>query len=183
MKSFAIVMVVLLVIACVAVFIRDYVKTKRANEEQAKLEYETKLEKAYKKETFALGMDKRYSEYQDFSHVVPNLLTINLEAYEENQPDAQKVTIEDVRNFLADEYDADGNLRVLNQPQNISDYIDWYWSGGDTYTRNYASYLSKYKDDHQDKYQDVSVYEMDLELLNNLIDDFKNCPNKEDYVH
>ena len=151
-----------------------------ANEETVSQE---ELEKLYKKETFALGMDKRYPEYQDFSHVVLNLLTINLEAYEENQPDAQKVTIEDVRNFLADEYDADGNLRVLNQPQNISDYIDWYWSGGDTYTRNYASYLSKYRDDHQDKYQDKSVYEMDLELLNNLIDDFKNCPNKENYEH
>lgn len=170
----AILTTIILIIGCVCVkYYLDYIHEKEA-------EQKAYIEAQYRSETYAFGMEQA-STYKDFSNVNINILILKLAAYKHFEPDASALSIEDVKDFLASEYDEDGNLRVLNQPKNIRGYINWYYFlGGDSYYREYLVYLTQYQRD-QSKYQDVDLFTTDIDVLNRLIEDFTNCPNREDY--
>jgi hypothetical protein len=45
----------------------------------------------------------------------------------------------------------------------------------------YRYYLSNYQNDNLEKYSSKSTEELDEELLCELIEEFENCPNREEY--
>ena len=170
----AILTTIILIIGCVCVkYYLDYKHEKDA-------EQKAYIEAQYRSETYAFGMEQA-STYKDFSNVDINILTMYLAAYKHFEPSAPELSIEDVKDFLSSEYDGDGKLRVLNQPKNISEYITWfYFLGGASDCDGYIIYLMQYQRD-QSKYQDVDLFTTDIDVLNRLIEDFTNCPNREDY--
>lgn len=141
--------------------------------------YQAELKILYEHANFALGM-KAYDSYKDFSYVDVNSLIMKLAAYKHFNSDVE-ISIDDVKNFLSSECDEKGEPYVLNPPENISNYIMWYvWRNGDYLTTEYYIFLSRFQDDNVDKYPQ-NAYILDEDLLNELIEDFENCPNKEDY--
>lgn len=168
--------VVLFICLCVGKYIAD----QKAKEVERQAERQKHIETLYGYETFALGMDQ-YHCYKDFSNVDVNRLTLKLAAYKHFAPEAPSLTIDEVQDFLSEEYDENGELRVLNQPDNIRQYVNWYvWGGGDLCYQNYLTYLTLYCNDSE-KYKDIKMFSTDLETLNSIIDDFTNCPNRADY--
>lgn len=139
----------------------------------------SELETLYSHETYALGMDQ-YDCYKDFSYVNVNRLILNLAAYKYFN-EGVEISVEDVKEFIDSKYDENGELYVLNPPENIADYIEWYWNGGDVLTVKYRYYLANYQNDNVEKYSSKSAEELDEELLWELIEDFENCPDKEEY--
>jgi hypothetical protein len=169
-----IVLILLLVLIAIVILQRENLK----KEEQFKKE----LELLYEDETFSLGMDT-YNCYKDFSYVNVNVLIINLAAYKHFK-DGEEITVEEVKTFLSSEYDENGELYVLNPPDDIAKFIKWYRTGGRSLTDKYFIYLCRYQDDHSDKYSLKGITMLDVNMLYELIEDFENCPNREDYeVH
>ncbi|WP_026653914.1 hypothetical protein [Butyrivibrio proteoclasticus] len=144
------------------------------------IEQRKQIAQLYKHDNNAFGIESSL-EYRDFSYVDVNLLTLHIAVYEDNNPDAAEVTIHDIEDYLSSEYDEKGKLRVLNQPKNIADFVLWYSYVGTGHTLDLISCLRNYSKDHYDKYQDIGIFEMDIDMLNELIDDYRNCPNKDDY--
>ncbi len=147
--------------------------------DQYKEQRDTELKTLYSHETYALGMEQ-YDCYKDFSYVNVNRLILNLAAYKYFN-EGVEISVEDVKGFLDSEYDENGELYVLNPPENIADYIEWYWNGGDALTVKYRYYLTNYQNDNIEKFSSKNAVELDEELLYELIEDFENCPNREDY--
>lgn len=147
--------------------------------DQYKEQLNKKLETLYSHETYALGMEQ-YDCYKDFSYVNVNRLILNLAAYKYFN-EGVEISVEDVKEFLDSEYDENGELYVLNPPENIAKYIEWFWNGGDVLMVKYRYYLSNYQNDNLEKYSSKSPEELDEELLCELIEEFENCPNREEY--
>lgn len=173
---FVMIGIVLFIILSIFASVGMY-KYKQKKEE----EYNAELARLYKHETFALGMDT-YDCYKDFSYVDVQILIIKLAAYKHYENEVE-ITVEDVKEFLSSEYDENGNLYVLNPPDNIAKYIDWYWSGGDSLVRMYLLYLYHFQDDNTEKYTGKGITILDEELLYELIDEFEKCPNREEYEY
>lgn len=141
-----------------------------------------KLKKLYERQNFAfcMDMDPYYKEFSD-EHI--KILIVDLAAYEEDTQTTDVVTVEDVKEYLSSEYTKDKKLAVLNKPSNIEAYIDWFWSGGDRYSEKYDFWLGHYMDDHPDEYNYGSATVLSEEELYELINKFKNCPDKEKYEY
>lgn len=166
---------VALVVLCAYKGISVLENNKRNNEVDTDI-----LEKEYWYQSVAFGMEPSRC-YQDFSHVSINMLYINLAAYYYCDDNAD-VTVEQIEDYLYSEYDENGKLKVLNQPLNISNYIDWYWSGGDEASREYISWLFRYQQDHKDVYGVGELTEIDEKELCNMIDEFNSCPDQDIYL-
>ena len=149
---------------------------KEKDRQQAKIEY------LYSRQNFAfdMGTDKCFKG-SDEVHMKP--IIENLAAYEEDTQTYGRISIDDVFDYLSSEYNENGELAVLHMPENIEAYIDWFWSGGSQICIDYDMWLYNYQRDHLDKYGDGSVFDMSEETLYELIDDFKNCPDKEKYKY
>ena len=144
-------------------------------------EYEARLAKLYKEETYAMGMEQS-TYYKDFGAVYINVLTLELASYRDKNPGVN-ISIDDIQDFLSEEFDDRGKPRVLNPPDNIADYIKWFNHGGRQYTDEYILYLMHYMNDHQDEYTHVDLYYADLETLNKIIEEFNNCPDRSKYEY
>ena len=142
-----------------------------------------KLKKLYEHQSYAFSMGM-YPDYKDFSEVNVKILIIELAAYQEDTQTTDVVTVEDVKKYLSSEYVKGKKLAVLNKPSNIEAYIDWYWgSGGERYCQEYWHWLENYMREHPDKYENDTVTLLSEEELYDLIDKFKNCPDKEKYEY
>jgi hypothetical protein len=172
-KKFCAIMASLLVIAIFAVFI-GYKEWQKIEEQ-----YNTKLKWAYQNETRAFAMD-RSDCYKDYSYVDVNSLIINLASYKHFKNEVD-ISVEDVKEYLSSEYDDNGEPYVLNPPENIAKYIRWFSYGGSSLTGRYFIYLCNFQDDNIEKYSRKGLTILDEDLLYELIEDFENCPNREDY--
>ena len=172
LKCIAILLVISLISACAY-----HIYGVRKEKENAQ------LKKLYEHQSFAFCMGM-YPDYKNFDEVDVLLLIEHLAAYEEDTQTTDIVTVEDVKKYLSSEYTKDKKLAVLNKPSNIEAYIEWYWwSGGDMYWQKYDSWLCNYIRDHGDKYENDYDPFLSEETLYELIDDFKNCPDKEKYKY
>ena len=149
--------------------------------QEKEAEYTKLVETMYEYETYALWLG-RAKYYKDFSHANINLLTISLAAYRYYDPSAPSLTIEDIKDFLSDEFYENGELRVLNPPENIDNYIEWFVLRDDgNLSGEYRIFLMHYQREHEE-YKNIDIYTTeDIETLNNLIEEFDNCPDKEMY--
>ena len=140
------------------------------------------LEKLYERQNFAFCMDMN-PYYQPFNEEHVLSLIENLAAYEEDTQTEEPVTVDDVKKYLKSEYTLLGKPAVLNMPNNIKNYIVWFWTGGERYRQKYDLWLFNYILDHPDKYENDYDPFMSEKTLYELIDDFKNCPDKEKYKY
>ena len=86
---------------------------------------EVKLEILYKWQNKAFLMNCNHKErlgYLSADNSDLQELAIYLHIYNNMQTNYQ-LTIEDVLNYLSEEYDSEGNLRVYSQPKEIENYI------------------------------------------------------------
>jgi hypothetical protein len=167
--------VILLVISLVSFGIYHIYDVRKAKED-------AKLKKMYEHQSYAFNMGL-YPVYKDFSEVDVYYLILDLAAYAEDTQTTDIVTVEEVKKYLSSEYTKDKKLAVLNKPSNIEAYIDWFWSGGQNYSDEYSLWLGHYMDDYPDEYKDGSATVLSEDELYELIDKFKNCPDKEKYKY
>lgn len=167
---FATIIITVFVVIIIILLNRDRIKREE--------EFKRELELLYEDETFALGMDT-YNCYRDFSYVDVNWLIISLASY--NHYTKEELSVEEVKDFLSSEYDDNGELYVLNPPEKIAKFIIWSKSGGRSLTGEYYIHLCRFQDDNSEKYTLKSALIMDEEKLYELIEDFENCPNREEY--
>lgn len=140
------------------------------------------LENKYWHEGVAFGMNNPSTSYQDFSHVSVNGLIIRLASYSYNI-DNVDITVGDIKEFLSSEYDEQGKPRVLDPPQKIAEYFDWYWNGGGYEAADeYRSWLLRYHLYYKDQYGGDELNKMDEDSLYKMIDDFNSCPDKDIYM-
>ena len=151
---------------------------------QKKLENERRLlEIMYERQSVALGkgMSKEFVGISDYSK--DNIITLRfyLAAYEEAVGSEDVPTVEEVKQYLSDKYDENGELAIVTRPKNLDQYFDWFWNGGELYTHYYDDWVRDYRKDHLDKYGDKGKYDMPEEQVVLLLDDFKNSPEKNKY--
>ena len=139
------------------------------------------LQHDYYHQNIAFGMENASRNYQDYSYVSVNSLIINLATYC-FYVEGVDITVEDIEEFLSSEYDENEQLKVLNPPQKIGDYLEWYWTGGDEATREYLSWLFRYQLDHKDVYGADDLLEIDEKSLCKMIDEFNSCPDQDIYL-
>ena len=87
-----------------------------------------RLEIAYNRQNEAFEMDCNGEDrrhYLDAQKSRLNVLAVDLHVYNHIQ-DKYLLTVDEVVNYLSDEYDSEGNLRVYSRPENIEDYINCY---------------------------------------------------------
>lgn len=149
-------------------------KKNRDERMQAYLEYKYKRQSV----AFTIGLE---NDYKDFSYVSVSSLKIILAAYK-NSDENVELTVEDIKEYLSSEYDEKGKLKVLYPPQEIDDFIDWYWAGGDEIYSEYLLGLTRYNIDHEDIYGNVEFSDMDEILLDKMIEEFNSCSDKDVYM-
>ena len=141
------------------------------------------LEVRYERQSVALGMgmSKEFVGINEYSE--DNFITLSyyLAAFEEAVGADDVPTVEEVKQYLSDEYDENGELAILNRPRNLNQYFDWFWNGGELYTQYYTDWVRDYRKEHSDKYGDLDKYDMTEEQAMSLLEDFKNCSDKLDY--
>lgn len=87
--------------------------------------YDRNLELLYMDASYPFAMQKDTC-YRDYSYVNEKNLIINLASYKDSNVDSG-ITLEEVKDFLSSEFDENGNPKILTPPDNISNYIFWYW--------------------------------------------------------
>ena len=151
---------------------------------QKKIDSERRLiEIKYERQSvaFGKGMSKEFVSINDYSE--DNMITLRyyLAAYEEAVGSDDVPTAQDVKQYLSDKYDENGNLAILDRPKKLQKYIDWFWNGGELYADYYDDWVRAYRKDHLDKYGDLGKYDMTEEQVVMLLEDFKNCSEKLEY--
>lgn len=68
-------------------------------------------------------------EYADYSVVREDKLYLQMMAY--NHCMNKELTFDDFKEFLSEEKNKDGTLRIESGYENISDYVDWFRGGGE----------------------------------------------------
>ncbi|MEE3469837.1 MAG: hypothetical protein VZR24_04150 [Butyrivibrio hungatei] len=167
--------IIMLVIGLVSFGIYHMYGVRKAKED-------AKLKKMYERQNFAFCMDMD-PYHKEFNGEYVKSLIKHLAAYEEDTQTTDVVTVENIKEYLSSEYNKDKKLAVLNKPSNIEAYIDWFWSGGDRYAEEYSFWLSNYMEEHPDEYKDGAATVLSEEELYELIDKFKNCPDKIKYEY
>lgn len=134
-KKSAKIIVVLLGIIAVTIVMLFYHAERRARKEWAQ---QGLLAIDYRRQNGALpiasGYPFRAEYYMNYDAVDEAELYVYLAAYNEdiqsNEGEGQELTLEDFKDYLASEYNADGSLRIQEGYENIRAYVDWYWTYG-----------------------------------------------------
>lgn len=81
-----------------------------------------------------------------------------------------QLTVDEVLDYLSEEYDVNGNLRVYSQPENIKDYIGWEIHIGHEMADNFRGYFIDYLKINSNK----SLTEMSYEELVDALGEYQN---------
>lgn len=171
-KAIILIMIVL-VIALLSGFIGFKIYANNKEKEKAR------IARKYEKQNYAFGMamDPFYKGYNDIN---PTWLLIRLSAFREDTDKQTSITTKDIEDYLENEYDASGNLAVLNPPENIQIYLKWFWSGGGSYISDYYDWLRNYLFDYGENYSNHSASQLSEEEFKRFIEEFDNSPYKEE---
>ena len=98
-----------------------------------------------------------------------NRIFVDLYVYNGSQK-KYNISINDVVDYLCKEYDSNGKKRVYYIPQNINDYIAWYYNGGEDKIWSFCKGFNKYLlANGYEMYWDISYEEVVVAL-----DEYKN---------
>ena len=165
-KKVVISLCIIFLFVCITIIGIKTVQIKK--ESETKIKEQKELEMLYYKQNtaFELGdLDKRYC-YYGTNELKLNVLIVHLCAYNSAQ-NKYKVTVDDVINYLNDEYDSYGKPRIYSQPENIKAYIYWNIRYGNDAITKYGDAFNDYLDEHgysNHFYRDMS-YEEVVEAL------------------
>lgn len=95
-----------------------------------------KIVAAYKIQNELFAIDKDVAEicyintFNSADYVDLSMLEIMLHVYNNDcsTDPSDKISVDEVLNYLEDEYDADGELKILNFPEKFEKYKTWYLS-------------------------------------------------------
>lgn len=141
----------------------------KKNKEEKKV-----LESLYYRQNTAFelcgNLNKRRS-YHSANELRLNRIVVDLYVFNNIQSEYQ-VTVDDVIDYLSEEYDSSGKLKVYFVPQNIKEYIEWYLSGGDDTIWNFGKGFNKFLlSTNKDFYWDIN-YDETVDAL----EKYKNDP-------
>lgn len=164
---------ILVILTCIAIISSilafNYVQAKQAKQQ-------AEIEKMYERQNVAFAMERK-NYYKSYKEVDVAGLVERLAAYTKETRIDHDISPKDIEAYLANEYDSDGKLAVLNPPEKIKEYITWYSMFGNTYLEIYTIVLNQYLWDHADQYDATIVSDMTAEEMTRLIEDFNNCPD------
>ncbi len=112
-------------------------------------------------------------KYMDYDAIDEPELYVRLTVYNKEHSGEEQLSIEEVEEYLSNEYNEDGTLRIYNGYEKIRDYENWYFEGrGCDDIEEYWSeleYISNaYRLEHS-QYSMLSVRELSIDVLQELI--------------
>lgn len=139
-KSILLCTLLAFVFCCFVVF--GICTTRKKNLETAN----KKLENLYYKQNTAFELSENLDDRNYFhgaNELRRNRVVVNLFVYNNIQT-AYKLTIDEVEKYLNEEYSSDGKPKIYSIPDNISDYISWYWNGGGKIILEFGDWFNDY---------------------------------------
>ena len=84
-----------------------------------------------------------------------------------------QLTVDEVLDYLCEEYDANGNLRIYSQPENITDYIGWEIHIGHEMSDSFRWNLIDYLKENSSK----KINEMSYKEIMDALEEYQNSPD------
>ena len=111
------------------------------------LDEQLELEILYRRQNQSLGMCQGHLADRTYYHGADEIdqayLLVATIVYNSDQ--ANYILSEEVVvTYLSSEYDEEGKLRVYNKPEELDDYIEWWFHGGDEKIDDYYRKIDKY---------------------------------------
>ena len=131
----------------------------------------------YYKQNTALQVKGEKEKYQCASEILLNNLAIELCAYNTMQS-KYKLTVDEVTEYLSEEYDSNGKLKIYSQPENISDYIEWNICRSIDEKLHYLSGFIDYLQEHG---YSKTYDEMSYEEVETALEAYVNDPEYDPY--
>ena len=166
------IIIILILLALIGGAITATIIERNKREEQAGA---VQLEILYKWQNRAFEMSCSSEEYLDYlpaDRICQGRLTVELFIYNYVQ-DKYQLTFDEVLDYLSEEYDSDGKLRVYSRPEEIEDYIHAYPEVEEMSTE-FGDYFFDYMRAHE--YPVCSVSEMSYEEVANALEEYENAP-------
>ena len=180
-------LLLLLSLIAVIVVILFYCEQKRKKEEMVQQRL-LAIDYREQNEAFPRVSERPFKEeyYVGYDAINEAELYVCLTSYnkwiQENGGKEQELTVEDIEDYLADEYNEDGSYRIQEGYENIRAYVDWYFAyGGAEDIREYWDDLQKILNDYREQNSGINdsvVRELNIDQLQELINK-KNNPAYE----
>ena len=101
------------------------------------------------------------SYYQGSDNLNLPQLAMSLYVYSVDEPN-KELTMQEVIDYFSEEYAEDGTLQVYNRPENIVEYLEWWYDGGsgkiEDFKYAFVSYMSETGGDY--KVENYSLEEL-----------------------
>ena len=180
-------LLLLLSLIAVIVVILFYCEQKRKKEEMVQQRL-LAIDYREQNEAFPRVSERPFKEeyYVGYDAINEAELYVCLTSYnkwiQENGGKEQELTVEDIEDYLADEYNEDGSYRIQEGYENIRAYVDWYFAyGGADYITEYWSELNEIAIEYYRKNPEIAgidARELNIAQLQELISK-KNNPAYE----
>ncbi|MBQ6996524.1 MAG: hypothetical protein IJN64_18880 [Lachnospiraceae bacterium] len=140
------------VLICVLIIVGGVIHYQKQQRMQQELAQQILLGQEYKRQNSAFSLVRGYSnmkeQYVGYEGIDQEELFVRLTVYNEwiNSSDSQykEVTMEDVKEYLSNQYNEDGSLRIYAGYDNIRDYMEWYYKNeGDEDIQEYWADLQE----------------------------------------
>lgn len=171
---------ILIIIGLISGAVYGYSQWKKARNEKIE---QVILSIEYREQNTAFGMSINASElgYQGYDMIKEEELYIRLEVYnswnKQQNNGREEVSLADIEDYLASEYNEDGELRVYSRPQKIQEYMKWYYEDGNGDVEEYWNELQTIALDCEREHAGFelqTVKNMTTEQLQELINKYNN---------
>lgn len=113
------------------------------------IEKKRQLPSLYVHQNVAFDICTDYTQndhYHGANELKLNIIIVYIYAYNDYQS-KYNLTLDEVVDYFKEEYTSSRKLKVYSQPENIHDYIEWYYHGGEEkiwdYGNNFNDYMKK----------------------------------------
>lgn len=148
-------------------------------------EEKDKLEKLYYRQNTAFELCDNLNErksYHGADELRLNRIAVDLYVFNNIQSEYQ-VTVDEVTNYLAEENDANGKPMIYSMPENIKNYISWYYEdNGQDIILDFGAWFNDYlkNNDYPQHFFRKMSYEEVVEALKKYKNDPSYVPPKQD---
>jgi len=140
MKKESLITIILTILIGVSL-IAIYWHTKIAQETKDQDELEVLYK--YQNKAFHLSNDAESYYFHGVDDLKLQEVVVDLEAFNESQSD-YVVTVDEVVEYLGNEFAEDGQPLILSCPENIEKYVSWFWHGGSDIVMEYGDQFNEY---------------------------------------
>ena len=126
------------------------------------------------------GTYEERCRFQTSEKIELSMLVVDLYAYNYNRSDEQlRLSLEEIIDYLGDEYSSNGKLRVFSRPENVENYIVWFLNYKDK-ARDFGRGLNAFLQKQGYEFYDDLNYNDVIELLKEYEKDSEYVPPKQD---